>query len=208
MNRYSVFWMSKRIVVIMSISFFVLMLCIWTGCSKESASQKSPPEKESITLTAEETKSVQPEPVNWGDAPDFTLPKLGGGSLTLSSLHGKVIILNFWASWCKPCREEIPYLVALQKEYQDKGLVIVGVSLDKGKEEAVTPVAEEFGINYPIVFGDHKIEKQYGGIIGYPTSIIIDRNGNIAERITGEFTKEIFEEKVKPLLEPKKEPEK
>ncbi|MCD6385436.1 TlpA family protein disulfide reductase [Candidatus Sumerlaeota bacterium] len=200
-DKYSGTRIIKGITVIVVISFLVLTLGIWTGCSKESPSQKTTTQKKSTSQVIGKPESAVPKPANWGDAPDFTLPKLGGGSFTLSSLRGKVIILNFWATWCKLCRKEIPYLISLQTEYKDKGLEIVGVSLDKGKEKAVSPMAERLGINYPIVFSDHKIERKYGVSIGLPVSIIIDRNGNIAGRHLGEFSEEVFEKKVKPLLE-------
>lgn len=136
----------------------------------------------------------------WGNAPDFTLPALGGNTFTLSSLKGKVIILDFWATWCSPCREEVPDFIALKNEYGDKGLEIVGISLDEGGENAVRHFARKTGINYIIVFGDEKTEEKYGGIRGIPTTFIIDQNGNIVTKYIGYRPRDVFEKAIKELL--------
>jgi len=132
------------------------------------------------------------------DAPDFVLKHVNGGDFRLSSLKGKVLILNFWATWCSPCRDEIPDLIALQKEYEGKGLVVVGVALD-GRSEAVKSFVEKWGINYPIVLADEKTTKDYG-ILGIPVSFIIDREGNIMEKHIGRVDRIALEKKLGPLL--------
>jgi cytochrome c biogenesis protein CcmG/thiol:disulfide interchange protein DsbE len=139
---------------------------------------------------------------SWGNAPDFTLDRLGGGSLTLSANRGKVIILDFWATWCPSCRQEIPDFVQIQKEYGDKGMTMIGVSLDRDRESAVRPYAEEVGINYPVVFGfDHsEVTDNYGGIPNIPTTFIIDQKGDIIEKYVGYQSREVFETKIRDLL--------
>lgn len=129
-------------------------------------------------------------------APDFTLPKLTGETLTLSELRGKVIILNFWATWCPPCKAEIPFFVELQNEYKEH-LTIVGVCLDRADRNNIKKFIEEMGINYHIVMSNPKVVKDYGGIRGIPTSFIIDKKGNIREAIVGYRPKEVFENKIK-----------
>lgn len=133
-------------------------------------------------------------------APDFTLQDLGGSSFTLSSTKGKVVILDFWATWCPPCRAEIPHFISLYSQYKGQGLEIVGVALDKGGVRDVRPFSEEVGINYPLVIGTQDVTEDYGGIRGIPTTFVIDREGNIVERYEGYRDKEVFESAIKKLL--------
>ncbi|PYU97451.1 MAG: hypothetical protein DMG26_21355 [Acidobacteria bacterium] len=111
-------------------------------------------------------------------APDFSLGDLSGQKLRLADYRGKVVLLDFWATWCGPCRIEIPGFVELQNRYRDKGFTIIGISMDDGPE----PVKEfyrEFKMNYPVALGDEKVSELYGGIIGLPTSLLIGRDGRI-----------------------------
>jgi len=166
-------------------------LVIWaSGCGAKT-------EREEIGEFEEEVSTEK----EWGNAPDFTLPRLEGNSLTLSDFKGKVIILDFWATWCPPCRVEIPDFVELYKNYKDEGLVIIGVSLDRGDSRAVKQFSENYEINYPIVLGNFNITEDYGGIRGIPTTFIIDSEGNIREKYIGYQPRATFEEAVKRLLE-------
>jgi peroxiredoxin len=135
-----------------------------------------------------------------GMAPDFTLNDLNGRPFSFSETRGKVVILDFWATWCPPCREEIPHFVALYRDYRGKGLEIVGVSLDQGGANAVKPFVKANGINYPVVIGNRKVTADYGGIRGIPTTFIIDRKGRIAEKFVGYRDKAVFEKAIKKLL--------
>lgn len=144
-------------------------------------------------------KKPEPPKEERGNAPDFTLPRLQGGEFTLSSLEGKVIILNFWASWCGPCRREVSELISLYKEYKPQGLEIVGISLDRDRE-AVESFAQKEGINYTIVLGNQDVVAKYGGIQGIPTTFIIDRNRNIVKKYEGFHSKAVFENEIKKLL--------
>lgn len=133
-------------------------------------------------------------------APEWRLKDLDGKPVKLSDFKGKVVILNFWATWCPPCRQEIPDFIALQKQYADKGLVIVGVSLDEGGPALVKPFVKKMGINYPIVMGDQKTAAAYGGIQVVPTTFVIDKNGKIAAQHDGGADRATFESEIKPLL--------
>jgi len=133
-------------------------------------------------------------------APEWQLKDLDDKPVKLSDFKGKVVILNFWATWCPPCRQEIPDFVALQKQYADKGLVIVGVSLDDGGAAVVKPFVKKMGINYPIVMGDQKTAAAYGGIQVVPTTFVIDKNGKIAAQHEGGADRATFEGEIKPLL--------
>ncbi len=133
-------------------------------------------------------------------APDWRLTSLDGKAIKLSDFKGKVVVLNFWATWCPPCRREIPDFVALQKQYADKGLVIIGVSLDEGGAAVVKPFVKKMGINYPVVMGDQKTIAAYGGIQVVPTTFIIDKTGKVAAQHEGGADRATFESEIKPLL--------
>lgn len=133
-------------------------------------------------------------------APQWELKNVDGKPIRLSDFKNKIVILNFWATWCPPCRREIPALVGLQKQYQDKGLVVVGVALDEGGAAVVKPFVKKVGITYPIVIGDDKTTAAYGGIGIVPTTFIIDKTGKIASQLQGGADRTEFEAKVKPLL--------
>lgn len=131
-------------------------------------------------------------------APAFTLKNLDGKSVKLSDFKGKVLIIDFWATWCPPCKAEIPDFIDLYKTYQKKGLVILGIALDD--KEKVSKFAKDYNINYPIVIGDQSISALYGGITGIPTTFIIDRKGVIKAVHVGYKTKDVFEKEIKALL--------
>ena len=133
-------------------------------------------------------------------APDFTLNDLDGKPFRMSDTKGSVVILDFWATWCPPCRMEIPHFEALYKQYKAKGLEIVGVALDRGGIKVIKPFIKDAGVTYPIVIGNQAVANAYGGIRGIPTTFIIDREGRIVEKAVGYRNKEFFESRVKELL--------
>jgi thiol-disulfide isomerase/thioredoxin len=122
-------------------------------------------------------------------APDFTLRTLDGKEITLSKLKGKVILLDFWATWCSPCRESIPHLIQLYKAYQKKGLEVIGINMDKRDMETVRQFAMSMNIPYPIVMTSGQEERDYG-VTGLPSTILIDKKGRVRKKILG-FTSEI-----------------
>ena len=132
--------------------------------------------------------------------PAWELKDVDGKPVKSSDFEGKVVILDFWATWCPPCKAEIPGFVELQKKYGDKGLVVIGVSLDEQGPQAVKPFMKEFGVNYPVVMGDPKIVQDFGGIAAIPTTFVIDRNGKILARHVGYVPKETFEKQIIPFL--------
>jgi peroxiredoxin len=131
-------------------------------------------------------------------APAFQLPNLSGKSVSLKDFKGKVVILDFWATWCPPCRMEIPGFIDLQKSYGAKGLQVVGVALDQ--PDRVKSFVAANGINYPVVLGNNQIVSSYGGITGIPTTFLIDKEGRIVEKFEGMRPKETFETAIKKLL--------
>jgi peroxiredoxin len=132
-------------------------------------------------------------------APDFSLTDLSGRKLTLADYRGKVVLLNFWATWCGPCREEVPEFVDLQSKYRDQGLVVIGISMDDDPAP-VREFYERYRMNYAVAMGDDALAERFGGIIGLPTSFIIQRDGHIFAKQTGVVDVETFEEAIKELL--------
>lgn len=135
-----------------------------------------------------------------GPAPSWQLTRIDGTHLSSDELKGKVVVVDFWATWCGPCRVEIPGYVDMQEEYEDKGLVIVGISLDQQGPQVVRQFAERFEINYPIVMGDQQIVSAFGGVEAIPTTFLIDRDGQIRHRKVGAMAREDYEPIVTSLL--------
>ena len=136
------------------------------------------------------------------EAPDFTLPLVDGGQLQLSSYRGKIVLLDFWATWCVPCREETPHFVELQRKYGDRGLQIIGVSMDDSPDP-VRPFYQQFQMNYPVVMGTADVGVAYGGVLGLPIAFLIDREGRIYSKHIGATDRTVFENEISRLLEPR-----
>jgi peroxiredoxin len=141
-----------------------------------------------------------PAPDDRDPAPEFTLADISGKQVKLSDFRGKVVILDFWATWCPPCRMEVPHFISLYNDYKAHGLEIVGVSLDQNGIQAVVPFVEQKGINYVSLIGNAQIARLYGGIRNIPTAFVIDRNGRIASKHVGYKGREAFESDIVPLL--------
>lgn len=133
-----------------------------------------------------------------GKRPDFTLPSLAGGDLTLSSYQGKIRVVDFWATWCGPCKMMTPQFAELHRKYQDRGVVVIGVALDE--PAAVRQYVEEHEVPYPIVLGDPAVAEHFGGIRGIPTTFIIDRQGRITNRHVGFRPVQVLEADIRGLL--------
>jgi thiol-disulfide isomerase/thioredoxin len=140
------------------------------------------------------------DPTVSSKAPAWELTDTDGKPVKSSDFEGKVVILDFWATWCPPCKAEIPGFIELQKQYGEKGLVVVGVSLDERGPAVVKSFINQFGMNYPVVMGDAKIVQAFGGIQAIPTTFIIDRRGEIVARHVGFAPKETFEKQIIPLF--------
>jgi cytochrome c biogenesis protein CcmG/thiol:disulfide interchange protein DsbE len=134
-------------------------------------------------------------------APDFSLPKARGeGAIALSEYRGNVVLVNFWATWCPPCREEIPAFIQVRDKLHADGFEIIGVSLDEGGAGVVVPFAQEYGITYPLAMGDQSVTQRYGGIRGIPTSFLVDREGKIVQKYVGAIDAQTLENAVRTLL--------
>lgn len=133
-------------------------------------------------------------------APDFSLPDLDGHSVSLSDFKGKVVVVNFWATWCPPCRAETPDFVRMQAKYRARGLEFIGLSLDAGGARDVRPFADEHSVNYPMLVADDRVANAYGGIVFLPTSFVIDRQGRIVKRLEGYTDPRVWESTLEALL--------
>lgn len=134
-------------------------------------------------------------------APDFAVRTLDGDSLRLSELRGRVVLVNFWATWCAPCRLEMPGFQDVWEDYQDRGFTIVGLSVDRGVRSDVAEWIRRREITYPIAFPTGAIVQAYGGARVVPTSILIDRQGRIVHRVEGFYAEPVLRAAVKRLLE-------
>ncbi len=133
-------------------------------------------------------------------APSFVLKDAGGKPISLTAYKGKVVLLNFWATWCAPCRIEMPWFEEFSKKYQSKGLVVIGISLDDGGWKTVQPALAKLNITYPVVLGDSKVSNSYGMGDLLPVTFLIDRTGKIQAVKEGFGKKEEFESTIEKLL--------
>ena len=134
-------------------------------------------------------------------APDFTLKTIDGKDVKLSDLRGKAVLLNFWATWCGPCKIEIPWFMELEKQYASQGLVVIGVAMDDNAKDVVPKFAQDMKIDYPVLLGTDQVADQYGGVEGLPTTFYIGRDGKIVKRIAGLTSHSDIEESIKAALE-------
>jgi thiol-disulfide isomerase/thioredoxin len=160
--------------------------------SNASAANKEP--------AADEDVQVVRFASNGTPAPPFLLPDLNGRMISTAEWHGHVVLLNFFATWCQPCREEIPELAKLQSTYKDQ-LQIVGVSLDDdATPQQVRQFAARTGINYSVVMGSQEITNEYGGVPALPTNFIIDRQGRVVQKHVGLYPLRVYDTEVRALL--------
>jgi cytochrome c biogenesis protein CcmG/thiol:disulfide interchange protein DsbE len=135
-------------------------------------------------------------------APGFSLPDLDGRSIELANYRGKVVLLDFWATWCAPCRDEIPHFVEFQSTYGGQGLQVIGLSMDDSAKP-VLPFYKEFKMNYPVAMGTTQVAEAYGGILGLPVTFLIDRDGKIAAKHVGAVEMPVLEGEIKSALQAK-----
>jgi thiol-disulfide isomerase/thioredoxin len=155
-----------------------------------------------LVLSLASAGYVAAAPVLPTPAPSWKLKDVDGRPVTSDQFKGKVVVLDFWATWCPPCRTEIPGYVALQKKYATDGLVVVGVSMDTDGTAPVKKFIKDFGINYTVVMGNDDIVGAFAPIDGYPTTFIIDRDGLLRSKKLGRKPAADFERDVLAVLRP------
>jgi thiol-disulfide isomerase/thioredoxin len=134
------------------------------------------------------------------EAPDFALEDAAGELVRLSEHKGQVVLLNFWATWCNPCRLEVPWFIEFQRTYGPEGFTVIGVSLDEDGWMPVLPYLAEQGVNYPVVLGKIDVLQAYGGLDSIPTTLIIDRRGRVAATHLGLVSKSVYERDIVAAL--------
>jgi thiol-disulfide isomerase/thioredoxin len=153
--------------------------------------------------------SGSPAPRVLANEPVVTFKDLQGKDVPLESLKGKVVVVNFWATWCEPCRVEIPWMIGYQQKYADKGFTMLGVAMDEDGKTSVDPFlqttkfdvgGQQTAMNYPIVLGNDDIADKFGGMLGLPTSIVISRDGKIVKRYIGLVNEADLDKQIKDLL--------
>jgi len=133
-------------------------------------------------------------------APNFSLMTSSGQTVELKKLQGKAVVVNFWATWCGPCRAEIPGMAEIYGKYKDKGVEIVGVSLDDRGWSVVNPFVQKLGIPYPVVLGNDQVVQAYGGIDAIPTTFFVDKKGTVVKKHVGYMSKDDFEKILRSVL--------
>jgi cytochrome c biogenesis protein CcmG/thiol:disulfide interchange protein DsbE len=139
-------------------------------------------------------------------APDFTLLSLDGSTVKLSEFRGKAVLLNFWATWCPPCKVEMPWFEDLQKKYGKDGLVVLGVAMDDSEPATIAKFANELGVNYRVLLGTDKVSDAYGDVQYLPTTFYIGRDGTIVDKMTGLLDRKEIEEAVRKTLNTNSKP--
>ena len=193
MKRVSKFSILLALLVVLSAGI--------SGCNLRGWFKTSAQEKESDTKGS--------STANLPSEPDVTFKNLEGQDVALAGFKGKVVVVNFWATWCEPCQTEIPWMIGFQQKYADKGFTLLGVAMDDEGKSIVEPYVEKtqfdvdghsMAMNYPIVLGNDDLASKFGGLIGLPTTIVITRDGKIHKRFIGIVSHDELEKEIKALL--------
>ena len=160
------------------------------SAANEAANIKLPP-----MPTVPAVPSIRGKPVA-----DFELPNLQGAKVHASDFKNKVVLVNFWATWCAPCIVEIPWFIEFQKKYGPQGLEIVGISMDEPGDKGVIPFVKKHNMTYTVLLGDDKVADQFGGLLGLPTTFLVDRDGKYYSIHRGLVSRESVEEELQTLL--------
>ena len=183
----------------LKIALVLALLSIAVGCDTGKSSASESPK------VATGTNGIP----SLGPAPTVSFQNLSGQTVDLSQYRGKVVLVNFWATWCEPCRAEIPELIQFQQKYGNKGFTVLGVAMDQEGKSVVAPFVakpqfqvggQDVAMDYPIVLGNDKLATKFGGIIGLPTSYVISKNGQVVKRVIGMIDQQGINRLIQRLL--------
>ena len=177
----------KQILIVLFITFFTFTTF---GCQKQENDNNAPADENiNVNVVSDGKKAA-----------DFDLKTLDGKSVKLSDYKGKIVIIDFWATWCPPCRKGVPDLISIQNEFKDN-LVVIGISLDQQNTiKDLNPFIKSYGINYPVVLGTQQVVADYGNIQAIPTSFVVDQKGNIVDTHVGLVPKSTYTDLITKLL--------
>ena len=187
------------------LSVFLLLACIAILAANVSGCNS----RGSFKASAQEKAGEGKDSGNLPNEPDVTFKNLDGQNVALAGFKGKVLVVNFWATWCEPCQTEIPWMIGFQQKYADKGFTMLGVAMDDEGKSVVEPFVQktQFDVdgrketmNYPIVLGNDDLAAKFGGLIGLPTTVVITRDGKIHRRFIGMVSHDELEKEIKALL--------
>ncbi|MBI5217053.1 MAG: TlpA family protein disulfide reductase [Ignavibacteriae bacterium] len=184
-----------------SIFILVFLFLVVTGCSKKEKEQANTQQSNS-TSVSQNVSEIENVQLREGMVPNFSFTDANGQATNFDSFKGKVTLVNFWATWCGPCKMELPDLIALSKEYGDRNVRFIGISTDRGSDvlEDVRTFVQKAGISYQIVIANDDIESAYGNINAIPTTFIVDENGKIVQSFVGVRSKEFFADALNKAL--------
>ncbi len=192
MSKRSVFWL------------VFALATVSTGCAERRTGDEVAAEERAISRTVvpplEITTVGKAVPIDRRKPPVVKTASADGGEFDLADHRGKVVLINFWATWCAPCIVETPLLVDTYAAYRDSGLVVVGVSLDRDGFDAVIPFLERFRVDYPVIMGGTNLARAFGGAYILPTTFFVDREGSIVSRINGQLHKDVLLEELRQYL--------
>jgi thiol-disulfide isomerase/thioredoxin len=201
----------RSIPAMLTVAFVVMAVCFFVvRHAAHASSRKSTPGTQLVARSSAPSQQsdgnkddTKPTVLYFAQDPDVVPPfaehDLAGGLVSTAALKGKVVIVNFWATWCGPCREEIPELIALQAKYKDD-LQIIGVSEDDDPPAQVAKFVKKEGINYPVIMSSDALEKEYGGIAALPTSFLVNRDGRVVQKDVGVYPPEYYDLQVRALV--------
>jgi peroxiredoxin len=199
----------KRNLIVVVVVFVALGLMAWSGyqnLQRRRAAQKAQPP---VTLLDQSNRTVQQDVASdeglpnlrGKKAPKLTLKTLDGRKVSLADYKGKAVLVNFWATWCAPCKLEMPWFVDLHKQYAPQGFEILGVSMDEAKDRGqIGKFSQKIGVNYTILVGDDAASKAYGGVEFLPTSFYVGRDGKVVEETAGLASRDEIEANIKKAL--------